>query len=516
MRIYSLALITTYVVLACGSSVSSSPSSESQSQAKVNIEDTVVVVAQLEITFPIDSVFKAIDSSYTHKTLLLPKGFTATVLFAEKDLVTKSDGSKHPAKGNHDMLEFMPNPNNPNKGWLYVSHETKYKDSNLGDGGGATMFEISKNEKGIWSVIGDYHHVDFSTVRDTDRNCGGKIGPNGMIYTCEENSFKNNKAVYAEGKGHTDTSNVGSLKMHENFGWVVEVDPNTKKATQKIIAMGRYFHEDLEFMDDNKTVYLSDDYEPGVFFKFVADKPLEYSQGQLYAYKQSADGQSGEWLALPRDTATMIRARDAAIELGATMFVRHEWFVRIGTKIYIAETGHDRSDWSYRIKQGGVPAKHLYPNNVDKLNIMTDVFGRILVFDTETNKMEVVLEGGISKDGKTVFSNPDCITTIRMGGHDYLVIHEDINWYDKKRVPTHIEKRKQLVNELFFLDLSIENPTVEDLKRFAIAPIGAEFTGGIFSPDGSTLFLNVMHPNSNNSAPYNKSVTIAITGFKTK
>jgi uncharacterized protein len=91
-----------------------------------------------------------------------------------------------------------------------------------------------------------------------------------------------------------------------------------------------------------------------------------------------------------------------------------------------------------------------------------------------------------------------------------------INWYDKNRVPTHIEKRKQFVNELFFLDLSIENPTVDDLKRFAIAPIGAELTGGIFSPDGSTLFINVMHPNANNTPPYNKSVTVAITGFKTK
>jgi uncharacterized protein len=415
MKIFSLTFISVITIWACSSSTNSTQNPSSVNESEVVADDTVIVEIQKEISFPIDSIFKAIDSSYTHKTLLLPKGFTATVLFAEKDLVTKADGSKHPAKGNHDMLEFIPDPTNPNKGTLFVSHETKSKDVNLGDGGGATMFEVEKNESGVWKVIGDYHHVDFSTVRGTDRNCGGKKGPNGMIYTCEESAPKTNAAAYQSGKGHTDTSNVGTLKFHENIGWMVEIDPKTRKATQKMIAMGRYFHEDIEFMEDNKTVYLSDDYEPGVFFKFVADKPLEFSQGQLYAYKQSSDGQSGEWLALPRDTATMIRARDAAIELGATMFVRHEWFARIGTKMYIAETGHDKSDWTNRIKQGGVPANHLYPNNMDKMNTMTDVFGRILVFDTETNKMEVVLEGGISKDGKTVFSNPDCIINVRTG-----------------------------------------------------------------------------------------------------
>ena len=39
---------------------------------------------------------------------------------------------------------------------------------------------------------------------------------------------------------------------------------------------------------------LTDDYGGGVFFKFEADDPGDYQEGQLYAYKQSIDGQGGE------------------------------------------------------------------------------------------------------------------------------------------------------------------------------------------------------------------------------
>jgi uncharacterized protein len=513
MKNYFSIIALAFVLLACGNAASNESNSTGKAPA---LNDTLVQAKDsvVQIIVPLDSIVKGLDSSYTHKTFLLPEGFEAKVLFAQKDPVRKADGSVHPAKGNHDMLSFIPDADNPNRGWLFVSHETKGADLNLGDGGGATMFVIEKNTQGQWDVIGDFHHVDFSGVRGTDRNCGGKLGPNGMIYTCEESAPKSNAAAYDGGKGHRDTSNVGTLKLHENIGWIVEIDPVTRKATQKIVAMGRYFHEDLEFMEDNRTVYLSDDYEPAVFFKFVADQPLDFSKGQLYAYKQSDDGKSGNWLALPRDTATMVRARDAAIEMGASMYVRHEWFARVGNKIYIGETGHDESDWSNRLKQGGVPGWHVKNNLMADGKTMRDVWGRILVFDTETNQLSVHLEGGKSSDGKTLFSNPDCVEPIEIGGKMYLLIHEDLNWYDKGRNPAHFEKRKQFMNELYLLDLSIKNPTVDDLVRFAIAPPGAELTGGIMSPDGSTLFLNVQHPAATNTPPYHRSVTVAITGFK--
>lgn len=481
----------------------------SKTISNINIDSTELKI--VDLTLPLDSIFQCIDTNFRNKTLLLPEGFSAKILFTEKrDEVVVNDSVSAPARGNHDMLAFL--PDSENEGWMFVSHELRSSHPILGDGGGATMFQIEKDSTS-WSVSSPFHHVDFSGVRGTDRNCGGSVAPNGMIYSCEEHQGKSNSYFYRNGKGHLDTSNVGDLKFHENIGYIVEIDPKTRKATQKIYAMGCYFHEDLEFMEDRKTVYLTDDKEPGVWFKFIADQVDDYSAGQLYAYKQSMDGVTGDWITLPRDTASMINIREIAISMGATIFMRHEWAVRKGNKIYIAESGHDHTDWTKPIANGAVPAKHYRENQHIGDNIYEDVYGRILVFDTETNKMSIYLEGGVGVDGATVFSNPDCITTTNQGGKDYLVICEDINWNNKGRVPLHAEKKNHWYTEIYFLDLAIENPTVNDLHRFAVSPMGAEFTGAIFTPDNKTMFLNVQHPNWSNGSPYNRSSTVVITGW---
>lgn len=277
MKFTHLFLLTLITLVSCGSKEAEQDVDNGHTE-KVNETTDTVIVEEPEVSYlPLDSIFKAIDSSFNHNTVLVPEGFNVQILFTEKiDMVTKPDGSKYPAKGNHDMVAFIPDSTDENKGWIFVSHETKYADANLGDGGGATMFQVVKNENDNWDIVSDFEYVDFTTVGNTDRNCGGTIGPNGMIYSCEEYQPKDNASMYRKGKGHLNTDSIGNLDYWQNIGYVVEVDPSTKKATQKMIAMGRCFHEDVEFMDDNKTVYLSDDFEPGVFFKFVADKELDY------------------------------------------------------------------------------------------------------------------------------------------------------------------------------------------------------------------------------------------------
>jgi len=514
---FSIIVSLSFALASCGADkVSSDSNSKDVDPAENSTKqqnDPVSEVVESQVEIDTTPIFKEIDTSFTHSTLIVPEGFEVDILFREKmDMVITADSQSAPAKGNHDMIAFVPDESNSNKGRLFISHETKYADAILGDGGGATMFDIALNATGKWEVTSPFHHVSFKEVGNTDRNCGGSIGPNGMIYTCEEYMPKSNKILDRKGRGHQNMEKVGDLEYWQNIGYVVEVDPKTRKATQKMIGMGRYFHEDLEFMDDNKTVYLSDDYEPAVFFKFVADKELDYSQGQLYAFKQSEDGQSGSWITMPRDTATMIRAREAAIERGATMFMRHEWFARVGNKIYIGETGHDHTDWKNRIDAGGVPSYTLRTKHQNG-TIVEDVYGRILEFDTDTDVMRPYLEGGFSSDGKKCFSNPDCVSAANIKGKDYLIIHEDINKNTKGRVPAHAEAKNHYFCELYFLDMSIKNPTVDDMMLFAVGPMNAEFTGGIMSPDGNTLFLNVQHPHRKNEEPYRRSNTVAISGW---
>ena len=101
-----------------------------------------------------------------------------------------------------------------------------------------------------------------------------------------------------------------------------------------------------------------------------------------------------------------------------------------------------------------------------------------------------------------------------LGGEKYMVIHEDLIGLSHQRVPEKQEKKYQVYNEVYFVDMSIENPTVKDAVRFMITPLGAEMTGGIFTPNGETFFVNLQHPHITNLPPYNKCSTIAVTGWK--
>lgn len=503
MRFIYIAVLT--LLWACGSSTEQTESA----QTEVVMDTSDVIVEEIDTVPP----FESVESNFDTEDLILPEGFTYRVLFQEKnDLVTRADGEKFPAKGYHDLSVFIPDEEEPEtKGLLYISHETKYADPNLGDGGGATVFEIEKVD-GSWQIQGDFNHVDFSGVGYTNRNCGGSLTPNGTVFTCEETWAWNTEALYRGGEGHTDTSHIYGLSVWENMGYVVEVDPRTRQVIQKHHKMGKYVHEDAHCTADGKAVYLTDDIAPGVFFKYETVEPYDYSDGQLYAYRQSEDGESGSWIALPMDTTSLINCQRIAREKGASMFIRHEWIEEINGKLYICETGDDNFDWEYSIGLGGHVPNYIRENlTVDEAHF-DDPFGRILEFDPETNKMQPYLEGGFFSDSIACFSNPDCNTSVIIGGKQYLVISEDINWYDRGRVNAEAEANKAFYNEIYFLDMSIENPTVEDLLRFCVAPKGAETSGVIFLPDGA-MIINVQHPSGSNKAPFNRSTTIIVEGF---
>ncbi len=276
--------------------------------------------------------------------------------------------------------------------------------------------------------------------------------------------------------------------------------------------MGRFIHEDVAATDDGKTVYLTNDNNPAVFFKFETVKPFDYSDGQLYAYQQSQDGETGSWIEMPMDTMSLLFANKKAIELEATRFIRHEWIEEVNGKLYITETGSDEFDWSKLERNAETAADHINENLKTSDDNYDDPFGRILEFDPSTNRMRSYLEGGYFANPMDVFSNPDCLTSVTIGGKTYLVISEDIYWCDRGRVSPKAEKEEWVFNEIYFLDMSIENPTVDDLLRFAVAPKESETTGVIFLPDGS-MIVNIQHPGPDNPPPFNKSCTVLIQGF---
>ena len=445
-----------------------------------------------------------IDSTSSLERLILPEGFSYTVLFSEGDMVLTKDSIYAPAKNDHDCIVYLPIDGSSTHGKLFVSHETKGIDTLLGDGGGGTVFEVEKNGD-KWNVIGEFYNVDYDPVGGTFNNCGGKNTPVGTILSAEEAAPKSREEI--EGL-FTDYQAFKGIPKHLNYGYMVEIDPEKKQALRKLYQMGRFVHEDALAMPDSITVYLTQDDNPAIFWKFVANKKGDYSKGQLYAYTEKAQEKYGHWLPMPMTPKALYNITDVAVRKGATLYQRHEWITMVGDKIYISETGKDYFDWKELIKAGANPGHQFRSLTQD--STFSDPYGRMLVYDLETQEMNTLLNGGcIPGDTTFCFSNPDGLTSFQWQGKDYLFISEDIIGINHARsfIPY------TAINEAYLLDLSLENPTLNDLKRFAIGPLGCETTGGFFTPDGKTLFLSIQHPNPDNPPPFNKSCVVAISGF---
>lgn len=316
--------------------------------------------------------------------------------------------------------------------------------------GGMSILRIKKGANGFYSVI-DSRAVDFGPVGGTWNNCAGQATPWGTVLSGEEYPATTQEEV----------TKAGLPGKPEDYGWMVEVDPKTG-AVKKHHAMGRFSHEGATVLPDRKTVYMGDDFRGGAVFKFVADQEGDLSAGQLYAYKL----ETNSWIAVPRDREVLNDARKWALANGATPFDRPEEieYNPVDGMIYMAETGDTR--------QAGERQ-----------------YGRVWRLNPKTNEMTIFLQGGPEKD----FYQPDNIAVDKQGN---LWVHEDK--YEQFLAPAVGQSR----NALWKVTLDGK------MTRFMEVPLGAEVTGGFFTPDGETLFVNIQHP----AAP-NKATVLQVKSF---
>lgn len=452
--------------------------------------------------------FSPIDTNFAATATIIPQGYQFQALLTAGDTVVRADGVRSPSRSNNDLVVFIPIAGSTTDGYLYVAHETNNAYNALGDGGGATVFKVMKSGT-QWSVVGEKYHVDFSAVGGTWLNCAGTLSPWGTVLTAEEFPPTSNSELYRGGNGVRDTSDFGGYKRYLNYGWIVEVDPLQRRALRKLWGMGRYSHESLVCMPDRRTVYLTDDFVPSVFFKFVASSLGDYQDGQLYAYRQSSDGTSGDWIRLPMQRDSLNVIRDIAIQKGATIFLRFEDLeLAPDGMLYIAETGAENVDLGPWVARGGRVALHLEAKKTTASRYH-DPYGRILRFDPGTDAMRSYLEGGAASTNANHLSNPDNLS-IHLPSNS-LVIHEDLIGISQGRNPAWVSSGSVVVNEVYVLDLGLRNPRVDDLRRFLIGPRGSETTGPWWIPDFTTYFLSIQHPHGGNPPPFHQSTTIALS-----
>lgn len=522
--------------------------------------------------------FTPSDTAYLQNTIKASPSMTASVVFdAGIHKVRQKRANDNTmrydfAPREHDWMWYIPSTDMPNdKGRLIMNHERsvlKTERPTLGEGGSMSVVNV-KRTGDTWAIdeTGPMKDtsvsVDFTPVGWTTINCGGAYLPNGLMLTGEEifDTYRSNKSIEKlhdtlqvqygyDGAGNytipAKITEFGGKKipMHQNFGYMTQVDANTGKAINKQYHMGRFSHESGTVLADGKSMILADDYTNtgGIIFKFVGDSTFmedkdKYYSGNLYAFKQNANSYEGTWVMIDRKLDSLVVARGVAGRKGATIFARLEWadVDPITGNVYIAETGMDNKDVKTKPSassteilnaaygDGGATYPLHWKNSTtdsiywDEANKKIDMpFGCVIVLKNAMSDKPVVepyLKGGLSTDGKKSFASVDGISIKQIGTKSVAIFQEDLIGKNRRRVSAGMSANyPYTICEAFLIDLSITNPTVDDLKLFFAGSRGAEVTGACFTPDAQTIFINNQHPEdaTTNDPLYSKSATIAL------
>ena len=302
------------------------------------------------------------------------------------------------------------------------------------------------------------------------------------------------------------------------FGWVVEVDPMDPTSTPiKRTALGRAAHEGAWVAvtkDKRAVVYSGEDARNEYIYKFVSRDSIKpagngltqaqanrelLDHGTLYVAKFNADGK-GVWLPLIHGQNGLtaangfadqgevcIKARQASDLLGGTKMDRPEWLAI-----------DEKSGWVYctltnNSARGtpGMPA-------VDAANPRAgNAHGNIIRWkengDFDKNAFEwnhLLLAGDPSSARAEAKGN--------LKG-DLFGCPDGIMFDPAGRLWIQTDMHASQMYKGEFTNLGNNQMLAYDAasgqtKRFLTGPTNCEITGGTWTPDGKTLFINVQHP----------------------
>lgn len=310
----------------------------------------------------------------------------------------------------------------------------------------------------------------FLSLAGTIRNCAGGPTPWNTWLTCEENVQKGT-GTYEQDHGY-------------NFEVPVSTTQGLVKATP-LKEMGRFNHEAVAVDSRTGIVYQTEDRNDGLFYRFIPEKPGKLVEGgKLQAMKireiKAADTRNWKtslhkfapwtydpitisqemavsWVDVENVEAPQDDLRKQGFEgKNAAMFARGEGIWYSGDALYFTCTN------------GGVNLK----GQVWKYN--PSPYEGTSREDKDPGTLELFIEPNDSN----LLENADNITVAPWGD---LIICED-------------GPREQ-----YIVGVTPEGKTYHFARNTSNT---SEFAGSTFSPDGTTLFVNIQHP----------GITLAITG----
>ncbi|WP_114572265.1 PhoX family protein [Exiguobacterium flavidum] len=262
-----------------------------------------------------NQLFLSKDKIVSNKGKLIPAG---TPIDAKGDpIIDKSvPGKESPfisdAPDSNSLLEVG------GKKYL-VSHFEYDSEDNAGNDvtglpASMTLTELNQDPRTGKLTVKRAKKIDFANVNGLWIPCNGSTSPWGTHLGSEEyepdarafESDKNSSAYKDVTKFAEYYFGTKSKANPYYYGFIPEisVDRNGQEKVVKHYSTGRFSHEVMEIMPDNKTALFGDDGGNTMMFMYVADKAKDFSKGTLYAARfiqtSSRNGGAGDlkWIKL--------------------------------------------------------------------------------------------------------------------------------------------------------------------------------------------------------------------------
>lgn len=166
--------------------------------------------------------------------------------------------------------------------------------------------------------------IDFSSVNGLWIPCNGSLSPwNTHLGSEEYEPDARNYELDPKSSARTQVESFSQLYFGDKsvaspyfYGYVpeIEVNKNGDVKVEKHYSLGRFSHELMKMMPDNRTAYFGDDGGNTGMFMYIADKEKDLSSGTLYAAKfvqtGTESGGSGDlqWIKLGHASDKEIKA----------------------------------------------------------------------------------------------------------------------------------------------------------------------------------------------------------------
>lgn len=314
------------------------------------------------------------------------------------------------------------------------------------------------------------------------------------------------------------------------YGYIVEIDPyNSAAPATKRTAMGRFRHEGSAYgipvAGRPLAFYMGDDSRNEYIYKFVSAAAWDpadansanrlaigakyLDNGTLYVARFD-DGGNGKWLPLTVNAPTkdgrtlgalygdlagiILNTRGAADAVGATPMDRPEWTTvnPFTGEVYVTLTNNSART-SANAANPRVPNVNGHIVRWKDNSNQTDFTWDIFVFGSDAGAAPDINRSGLTELNQ--FASPDGLAFDSRGilwietDNSDNAVAEYTNDQLLAVIPAQVVdgSGKQVA-------ISAANQTA--LRRFLVGPNGCEITGITWTPDLTTMFINVQHPDN--------------------